>query len=611
MAAPASFVSDLLRDIRRRLGWRAPLLVLAMSLNGITEGLGLALLLPLLSGIATGGGAGAAGTGAGTGILARFAGGVLDLFGFAHDFSHLLAVALGAFLLQNAASVSEGWLSAQYRGRYIALWREDIFASMMGARWRFFLDHKTGQLTNALLEETMRLGGAFYCLAQIAAGGVFVFVYVVLSLLASWEVALGTALFGAVMWLCVQPLTRFNRGLGAQLMRENETLHVIANEFIGGARLIKAAAAEDRATGLFTAAVRRIYRVERLTQFHPFLVRSIYEGCAMVALCGSLWIGVVEIGINPATVLVTVYLFIRLYLRLSQVQQYVQILHATYAPSIAPALETLADARRDGEAASEGAAPVFHAAAGVGVRARDLEVRHGGLAALDRISLELPAGAMIGLAGPSGAGKSTFADCLLGLVAPDAGAIEIDSQPLATLALAQWRRNVGYVAQDTFLFNASIAENIRWGNPDATDAEIAAAARRAHADEFIRALPHGYATEVGERGMRLSGGERQRIGLARALVGHARLLVIDEATSALDSESEQAVMRAIFEMRGQITILIIAHRLSTLREADLLYLIERGRIVERGTWQELSRPGTRFFDFWKIQSEEHQGMSAR
>ncbi len=111
--------------------------------------------------------------------------------------------------------------------------------------------------------------------------------------------------------------------------------------------------------------------------------------------------------------------------------------------------------------------------------------------------------------------------------------------------------------------------------------------------------------------MRLSGGERQRIGLARALVGHARLLIIDEATNALDSESEQAVMRAILEMRGQITILIIAHRLSTLRDADVLCLIERGRIVERGTWQELSRPGTRFFDFWKIQSEEHQSLSSQ
>ncbi len=608
MSASRHFVRYLLRDIRQRLGWRAPLLVFAMALNGITEGLGLAFLLPLLSGLATGG----SGTGgAGTGILARFAGAVLDLFGFPHDFSHLLAVALAAFLLQNAASVCEGWLSAQFRGRYVALWREDMFASMMGARWRFFLDHKTGQLTNALLEETMRLGGAFYCLATIAAGTVFMLVYVVLSLLASWEVALGTAIFGAVMWLCVQPLTRFNRGLGAQLMRENETLHVIANEFMGGARLIKAAAAEDRATGFFTAAVRRIYRVERLTQFHPFLVRSIYEGCAMVALCASLWIGVVKIGINPATVLVTVYLFIRLYLRLSQVQQYVQSLHATYAPSIAPARETLEAARREREAAADGASPIFRADEGVDVRVRDVIVRHGALAALNGLSFDLPRGAIVGLAGPSGAGKSTLADCILGLVAPDAGAIDIDGLPLSSLAPAAWRRNVGYVAQDTFLFNTSIAENIRWGNPAASDNEIADAARRAHADQFIRALPQGYETEVGERGMRLSGGERQRIGLARALVGHARLLVIDEATNALDSESEQAVMRAILEMRGQITILIIAHRLSTLRDADVLCLLERGRIVERGTWQELSRPGTRFFDFWKIQSEEHQSLSSQ
>ncbi|HUZ75737.1 MAG TPA: ABC transporter ATP-binding protein [Stellaceae bacterium] len=601
-------VAYLLGDIYRRLGWRAPLLVLAMALNGITEGLGLALLLPLLSGLASGGTGG--GTGTGTGFLARFAGAALDAFGLPHDFSHLLALALVAFLVQNAAAVSEGWLSAQYRSRYIARWREDLFHAMMQARWRFFLSRKTGQLTNVLLDETARLGGAFYCLAQIAAGAIFIAIYVVLALLASWEVALGTAVFGAVMGLCVQPLMRFSRGLGEKLMRENEALHVSANEFMAGARLIKAAAAEDRAGGLFTAAVSRIYRLQRVTLFHPFLVRAVYEGCAMVALCASLWVGVVQYGINPAAVLVTVYLFIRIYLRLSHVQQYVQSLHSTYAPSAVPARETLEAATTEDESADRGDVPAFAAAAGVGVRARGVTVRYGNAAALHGLSLDVPPGAMVGIAGPSGSGKSTLADCILGLVAPDEGVIEIDGRPLSTLSLNAWRRHVGYVAQDTFLFNATIAENIRWGNPAASDAEIEEAARQAHADGFIRALPRGYDTEVGDRGMRLSGGERQRIGLARALVGQARLLVIDEATSALDSESEQAVMKAILAMGGRITIIIIAHRLSTLREADLLCLLERGRIVEQGTWQELSRPGTRFFDFWKIQSEEHQTLSS-
>lgn len=595
-------VAYILGDIYRRLGWRAPLLVSAMAANGVTEGLGLALLLPLLSGLA--------GSGASTGLLARFAGAALDAFGFPHDFSHLLVLALVAFLLQNAAATSEGWLSAQYRSRYVASWRDDIFHNIMQARWRFFLSRKTGQLTNTLLEETQRLGGAFYCLAQISAGTIFILIYIGLALLASWEVALGTALFGVVMGLCMQPLVRFNRGLGGQLMRENEALHVMAHEFMSGARLIKAAAAEDRAEGLFTSAIGRLYQLQRLTLFHPFFVRSIYEGCAMVALCASLWIGVVRLGINPAAVLVTVYLFIRLYLRLSQVQQYLQSLHSTYAPAIVPARETLEGARAEREAAAAGQTPVFATAKGVTVQVRDLVVRHGEAVALRGLSLDLPAGAMVGVAGPSGSGKSTLADCILGLATPDEGEIEIDGKPLSTLSLAAWRRHVGYVAQDTFLFNASIADNIRWGNPTASDAEIEEAASRAHADGFIRALPHGYETEVGDRGMRLSGGERQRIGLSRALVGHARLIVIDEATSALDSESEQAVMQAIVEMRGRITILVIAHRLSTLREADFLCLLERGAIVERGTWQELSTPGTRFFDFWKIQSEEHQMLSS-
>src|SRR5262249_19757132 len=150
--------------------------------------------------------------------------------------------------------------------------------------------------------------------------------------------------------------------------------------------------------------------------------------------------------------------------------------------------------------------------------------------------------------------KSTLVDSILGLVPLDGGSIEVGGKPLAAIALRAWRRSVGYVAQETFLFDATVKENIRWANPNVSDAEVERAAQLAHATDFIKNLPNGLNTVVGERGVRLSVGQRQRIGLARALVGDKCLLVLDEATSALDSESEPVVIEAIKDLHGQITI---------------------------------------------------------
>jgi ATP-binding cassette subfamily C protein len=309
--------------------------------------------------------------------------------------------------------------------------------------------------------------------------------------------------------------------------------------------------------------------------------------------------------LHPAAILIAIFLFVRLYLRLSQTQQNIQILRSNYAPSIVPATEILQAARAEAEAKHEFANPlVIDTERGARLMLRDIGVAYDGRSVLSGITLDIAPGTVIGFAGRSGAGKSTLVDCLLGLVEPQSGTVEIAGRALNELPLGSWRRTIGYVAQDTFLFNASIRENVRWGNIKASDADIENAVRQAHADEFISLLPQGLDTEVGDRGVRLSGGQRQRIGLARALVGHRSLLVLDEATSALDSESERIVMDAIAELRGHMTILIVAHRLSTLRDADRICLMEDGRIVETGGWSELLAHGSRFSALWRMQTAE-------
>lgn len=210
---------------------------------------------------------------------------------------------------------------------------------------------------------------------------------------------------------------------------------------------------------------------------------------------------------------------------------------------------------------------------------------------LENIQLTVKAGEVVALVGPSGAGKSTLVNLLPRFYDPASGVVRIDGRPVSEFTLASLRENIGIVAQDTFLFNDTVAANIAYGRPDARPEAIEQAARAALADGFIRELPEGYRTVIGERGVKLSGGQRQRLAIARALLKNAPILILDEATSHLDTESEMLVQQALANLMAERTVIVIAHRLSTIRRADKIVVLEQGRIVETGTHEDLVSGG--------------------
>ena len=337
----------------------------------------------------------------------------------------------------------------------------------------------------------------------------------------------------------------------------------------------------------FSAAITPVIRMAILA---GFTVTLLYGG--FLALRG-------EIGVGSYSVLV--YLTQRLLWPLTRLADMTDL----YQRSVA-SIERVVDLLGTPLAIGASGAPLPPSAVRGELRFEHVSFAYGDEPILEDLTFTIAPGTTVAFVGGTGGGKSTIVKLLLRFYEPQRGTIQLDGAPLSGLALADLRRVIGYVAQDTFLADATVAENIAYGREEAPRAAVIAAAQAAEAHDFIENLPDGYDTEVGERGMKLSGGQRQRIALARAILKDPRILVLDEATSAVDNETEAAIQRSLDRLVVGRTSLIIAHRLSTVRHADSIHVVERGRIVESGTHAELVARDGIYAALWRLQTGEGQ-----
>jgi len=438
---------------------------------------------------------------------------------------------------------------------------------------------------------------------QLSAIALTTGVYVLVACLISWQVTLFMVGFALLLFLSVRGIGHHNYRIGLRLGPLTADLNVLLTEFLGGIKLIKATATESVAEKRVAQVVDQLCIQHTWASFLPALVRAIFEFAAISGLCLLLIFGYQNLDIPAASILVVIAIFIRLLPRFNALQQNMQLL-ATYVPAFSDAQRLVASATFAKEELVVPSSLGGTQAIGGPLNIDIVAGGYDGSATLRDVRLCFPKAGVVGIVGESGAGKSTLVNCLLGLADIQHGRVAFGDCEMSSISLLHWRRQFGYIPQETILFHRSIRDNIAWGNESADDWAVEEAARQALAHDFIIQQPAGYATMVGDQGSRLSGGQRQRLGIARALLGRPRLLVMDEATSALDSTSEATVLETVENLRRKICVVIVAHRLATVRNADKIVVLGQGRVVETGTWSELMAKRDVFFQLAKAQHIE-------
>ena len=479
--------------------------------------------------------------------------------------------------------------------------REVMFKKFQRMPMAYFDKHQTGETMSYVTNDVGAIQAAlvdnlieFFTEAAILVGSIVLMLYI------DWKLTLLTLITVPMVGYAMKIFGRKIKRSGTLIQERIAGITAMLQESISSIRVVKSFAREDYETKRFHAENMLTFQaVMKNVQLTSLLTPTV-EFLAALAVTLIVWFGGYEVvnGVMSAGSLVAFLTYAvnlanpvkrlsRIYGRMQQamaaIDRIFSVLDMEETVNDKPDAKVLPKVQ--GKVSVEGVTFSY-------------DDKHN---ALEDVSFEVAPGQMIAFVGPSGAGKSTIANLIPRFYDVQAGAIKIDGYDIRDVTLNSLREQIGIVPQETLLFSTTVMENIRYGRLDATDEEVMAAAVAANADKFIRELPDGYQTQIGERGLNLSGGQRQRMAIARAMLKNPQILILDEATSALDTESEKIVQAALDELMVGRTSFVIAHRLSTIFGADQIFVIDKGKICEHGTHKELLELGGLYSNLYNIQ----------
>ena len=561
-------------------------LLIGLSIfNGLIGSLGISTLIPLFSYVVKG-------RIDGSDPISRGFSAIFQYFHLIPSLRVLLITVISLFLLKAIILAIFSYLKTSIAISYELHMRRKLYAKALWMKWSYLSSQKLGYLNDVIIYDVGSLSALLKQFATFSLNLSSFVIYTATAVSISPFVASATMGFGLLSILLLKPFMGKLLTIGQEgNLTKKEIAHQI-NENILGAKTIKIMGVER----VLSEATNKLFYKLRDLAFRFRKMRIIIddpvEPLSMIFITVLFAVSFLRPGFELAAFLVAIYL-------IKNILDYVDKMRdfAMAANGMIPNIQRVIQLQNELEEYPEENSGVLEfkferefAMKGV----RFIYNKNSGYV-LDGINLSIKRGEMAGIIGVSGAGKTTLADLILRLFLPSSGEILLDGKNIQNIKLDSWRKNIGYVAQDIFLKNDTIENNIRFYDPDIPEADIVDAAKMAQCSDFINALPKGFKSKVGERGALLSGGQRQRIALARTIARRPQLLILDEATSSIDNQSEILIKKAIETLRGKMTIIIIAHRLSTIMDADKLFYLEKGRVIEEGSPRQLlSDPDSHF-----------------
>jgi ATP-binding cassette, subfamily C, bacterial len=572
------YISSLLSIAR----WQLCAAVVLMTITSLTEGLGVALLFPILQ---------VAGFNlANQGHVGHYTGEVRTLL----EHSRLpptlwLATLLLIFMLLMALRSLFSRVQSVFIFRtaltYELALSQRLYQAIINADWLFLVRRRASDFTHALTAELARVATCTYLFIGALANAILALVYIALALKLSAGMTSLVLAAGAVLLLISRRWMRAVHQSGAAVSESVSEVYAAATEHLQNLKAMKFYDAQTSDLAMFSSLQSSALQQSLNNTRSQAAAAFWFEAGSLLVLGAIIFASLQILNVAPASILLLLAVFTRLIPRLAAGQNQLQAFLSEL-----PAFENMMQMNRECLANAE-----VPAASGFGpswaheIRLLGVGFRYDAQRplVLDDLSLTISAGRITAIVGSSGAGKSTVADLVNGLLSPNTGQVLLDGAELTPQAARAWRRQVGYVAQDTVLFHDTVRANLQWAKPDASEPEMSESLHLAAA-EFVFDLPQGLDTTVGDRGVLLSHGQRQRIALARALLRKPGLLILDEATNSLDFDSEKRILDSITRLQGSTTVLLIAHRMSAIQRAEMIYVLENGSVVESGDWQKLS-----------------------
>lgn len=583
----------LLRTAYGQYIFQVPALIVISFLSSALEGIGINSLIPMFSFIDKN-------PIGDPDVITRLTKSAFMYFGLSYSLKSLLIFIAALFFAKAIFLFLANYLTAYISCNYESEARKETLKATINGSWPYLLRQKIGHLEQILITDVNNSSALLIFLGGFITSVMYFIMYTLIVMNVSLMVAVFTFIFGLFVFFIFKPLFYRSKIYAGEVEASYKKLAHYVNESILGLKSIKSMSVGQsviaKGFGFFDSIKKLNLRVAMLRNGTTVLLQPI----GVLFIVGIFAFFYKVLTFNFASFAVMVYAINKMFAYIQAIQYNIHSINSL-VPYLTSVVAYRDEALKNNE--SDKGSQLFKLNDG-------LEFDTVGFAyqtekkILENVSFCLKKGEVVGLIGPSGAGKTTMVDLVLRLFNPTSGSIRLDGKNIGDINLESWRRNVGYVSQDIFLLNDTIENNIKFYDSTISDGAVAVAAESAYVNEFVDKLPSGYKTIVGERGVRLSGGQRQRIILARILARNPQILILDEATSALDNESESFVQKSIGALRGRVTALVIAHRLTTVRDLDRLLVLDNGKIVEEGRPDALlADPNSYFHKVYNLRDE--------